>query len=460
MSDNYPCEIRGQLDRICEIKGTLQLPCVIPTPGEFTENGTYIAPKGYAYNPVVVETFEPTGSVELTENGIYDVFEYAEAEVNVPQPSGTKQISITQNGTATEDVEWYEDAELKVNVPNTYTASDEGKVVASGALVGQTSRAVSDNGTYDTTLNDEVVVNVQPPLEQKTVTPTKQTQNIEPTAPNYGLSRVTVEPIPSEYIVPSGTKQINIVQNGVVTENIADYANAEITTNVPQMQRLILRPDAELLQSWTYDKRIVADEGIAIPAYSTSNQTLMASDQIAEITADVENYRYYTTTRSLAIPEYDTTDVGRGRFEWSSMVSNCEFVFTPMEELYPLVDGEYRIATNSAAAQSSVSYRGLYFTSSTGISIYASTGYGIWTPNIAPTYVGGNIRIHTPNFTMRGQPNILDQPFWEALTDIRFQYVIELWRVPNDSLQYKGWQAQQSADKVLDCLGRTDHKLT
>jgi hypothetical protein len=31
--------------------------------------------------------------------------------------------------------------------------------VSSGALISQTSRTVSDNGTYDTTLNNEVVVN-------------------------------------------------------------------------------------------------------------------------------------------------------------------------------------------------------------------------------------------------------------------------------------------------------------
>ena len=35
-------------------------------------------------------------------------------------------------------------------------------------------------------------------------------------------------------IIPSGTKQINITQNGTVTEDITVYANVEITVNVPQ----------------------------------------------------------------------------------------------------------------------------------------------------------------------------------------------------------------------------------
>lgn len=260
-------------------------------------------------------------------------------------------------------------------------------------------------------------------------------------------------------VTPTGTKSISITQNGTTTENVADYANAQITTNVPQMQRIILRPDAELVQTWTYDKRIVADEGVTIPAYSTANQTLKATEQIAEITADTTEYRYFLTFRTLAIPEYNTTDVGRGRFEWSCMVGAYEFIFTPMEDIHPLVSGEYRISTNSAAMQGNVSYRGIYFASATSISIYATNTYGIWTPSVAPAYVSGKIRINTPNFTMRGQANIFDQPFWEALTDIRFQYVYELWRVPLGSLQFDGWQNQQSVDLALECLYGADHKL-
>lgn len=49
---------------------------------------------------------------------------------------------------------------LTVAVPNTYTAADEGKVVQNGALVQQTSRTIALNGEYDTTLNDQITVNV------------------------------------------------------------------------------------------------------------------------------------------------------------------------------------------------------------------------------------------------------------------------------------------------------------
>lgn len=69
--------------------------------------------------------------------------------------------SITQNGTysASDDsADGY--SEVSVDVANSYTAQDEGKVVSSGQLVAQTSTTATANGTINTTTNNEVVVNV------------------------------------------------------------------------------------------------------------------------------------------------------------------------------------------------------------------------------------------------------------------------------------------------------------
>lgn len=48
------------------------------------------------------------------------------------------------------------------SIPNSYTAGDEGKVVKNSALIAQTARAteLTENGTYDTTENNSVTVNV------------------------------------------------------------------------------------------------------------------------------------------------------------------------------------------------------------------------------------------------------------------------------------------------------------
>lgn len=88
---------------------------------------------------------------------------YADLVDAIPQgstPTGTKQISVTQNGTQTENVSGYASAQLNVSVPNSYSAGDEGKVVSNGALVAQTSDTVTTNDTYDTTLINSLTVNV------------------------------------------------------------------------------------------------------------------------------------------------------------------------------------------------------------------------------------------------------------------------------------------------------------
>ena len=67
-------------------------------------------------------------------------------------------LSVTQNGTYSETGKAY--SPVNVSVPNTYSASDEGKVVSNGALVAQSSQTIDSNGTYDTTLKNSVTVNV------------------------------------------------------------------------------------------------------------------------------------------------------------------------------------------------------------------------------------------------------------------------------------------------------------
>ena len=87
-----------------------------------------------------------------------------------PPSLGSK--TITANGTylaSADNLDGYD--EVTANVPNTYAAGDEGKVVSNGALVAQSSENITQNGTYDTTLKNQVVVNVSggsPNLQSKT----------------------------------------------------------------------------------------------------------------------------------------------------------------------------------------------------------------------------------------------------------------------------------------------------
>lgn len=68
-----------------------------------TENGVYSASSGHAYSPVTVSVpqsgITPTGTKSIDANGVYDVTDFASANVSVPTgvfPSGTS--AITSNG--------------------------------------------------------------------------------------------------------------------------------------------------------------------------------------------------------------------------------------------------------------------------------------------------------------------------------------------------------------------------
>ena len=74
-----------------------------------------------------------------------------------------EEKTITENGVYTGKADNKDGfSKVTVNVPNTYTNEDEGKVVSSGALVAQSARSesITINGTYDTTMNNAVTVAV------------------------------------------------------------------------------------------------------------------------------------------------------------------------------------------------------------------------------------------------------------------------------------------------------------
>lgn len=77
-------------------------------------------------------------------------------------------------------------------------------------------------------------------LQEKSVTPTKAMQTVEPDANYDGLSKVTVDAIPADYIIPSGT--VNVTQNGTHDVRSAESVNVNVPAPAIKLQEKTATP--------------------------------------------------------------------------------------------------------------------------------------------------------------------------------------------------------------------------
>ena len=194
---------------------------------------------------VKVEEYEgggvvPDGEVAISSNGIKNVAGYATANVNVQpkledktaDPSEQKQTLIAAEGydgiksVVINAIQTQE----KTAIGNGTVEADTGKYlkrvhveVPAGAGASGT-RDITENGTYNVKEYANAAVNVQPPLEEKTVAAAEVVQTIEPGENAYGLSKVKVGAIPLE------TKMIT--ENGVHQATSGKYFKT-VTVDVP-----------------------------------------------------------------------------------------------------------------------------------------------------------------------------------------------------------------------------------
>lgn len=224
----------------------------------------------------------------------------------------------------------------------------------------------------------------------------------------------------------------------------------------------VMRPDAKVVYTLAYDKYIVADEGITFPAYTTTSQTLKASETISPtIPRDTANYNYYIAERCLSIPEYSVATKAKGRVEYSYASAFYEVVDYPANTISALIDESKKLTSLSSSIFSAGNNVGLiYYSSGTAIARYSSAAYGVAQTITAPTVNTTAITIKTPALITRGHTTYFTSTYMNAVTDVRYQYIIEVYRAPKDNLSFNGWGLYNMSDHVMDCVHSASHKLT
>lgn len=238
-------------------------------------------------------------------------------------------------------------------------------------------------------------------------------------------------------------------------------ATGSAIPGVVNLQYGVLRPDATLVKSFSYDKHIVADEGKTIPLYSTSSTTLLASSALSETYTISYDYNWFVMVKCLSIPEYSVETKGKGREEYAFSSTLYEVVELPVGAVSALIDPTKANTSRSVTLVATGAFsRMLYWSSSTAVTAYSTTSYGVVQGIVAPSYSSGTITFNSPNLIIRGHSTYFTSTYFNAVTDIRYQWKIELYRAQKNNLNIDGWGQYTTAMHIIDCATSSTHKLT
>ena len=207
-------------------------------------------------------------------------------------PTAPRVISknITANGTynaSTDGADGY--SPIAVNVANSYTQSDEGKVVNSGALVSQSSQTITQNGTYNTTLNNQIVANV----------------------PNTYAAGDEGKVVDNGALVAQTSKNINAngthdtTKNNSVVVSVPNSYSASDEGKVVDNGALVAQTSQTITQNGTYDTTLKNEVVVNVSGGGGSGVVLSGTTTPTSAMGNDEDL--YVKYGVMSVPPYDYT---------------------------------------------------------------------------------------------------------------------------------------------------------
>lgn len=189
--------------------------------------------------------------------------------------------------------------------------ADDIESIQSGGSVIISDTIDSHGGTIrEITTTGDVVM-----LQEKTVTPSTSAQVVVPSSGYDGMNQVTVNPIPSQYIIPSGTSQIT--ENGMY--DIRSYASVNVSVagggGGDEIDGLIMRTI-----SGTYSNSTITKVG---------NFAFYGCNHLSSVNlplcSDIGIYAFYSCTNLTTASFQSCTDMAASAFTSCSKLTNISF---------------------------------------------------------------------------------------------------------------------------------------
>ena len=296
-----------------------------------TENGTYTADSGYDGLGTVTVSVESSGvdlpklSNEGTASDLMLGKELIDSDgdivVGTYVPLNTNDATAVSVDIVDGKTAYVNGQKLTGTNPYDKSTTDT-KVDAQTSLIAQIKAALegktaSGGGGAAT-----------PKLQEKSVTPTKSAQSVTPDSGFDGLSKVNVGAIPSDYIIPSGTK--SITANGTV--DVKNFASVSVNVPIPNGY---IKPSGTLnvTQNGTYDVTEKTSVSVNVETESSGGGTSNNIDalidrsitEISSNVAEVSGYVFMTCYDLTSANFPNATSIGYQAFNSCYSLTSINF---------------------------------------------------------------------------------------------------------------------------------------
>lgn len=202
----------------------------------------------------------------------------------------------------------------------------------------------------------------------------------------------------------------------------------------------ILNPYAELVKTFSYDKLIVTDESITIPAYTTTATTLKAAQtSYGTYAADTANYDYFIVQEGLVTPVYNASGATIAAGRYVGWIGSYLHDYINMRPGFVSKDG---LNNSQASTTITASTYRMFYNNGASILTSANSTYGCYMTFSTPTF-GSTISVTCPALMIRGSTSYFTSTYWGYLTDIRYQWKAKVYRIPKNNTPPGGYMLSE-----------------